>query len=304
VGVDESDLVPPTKAFHSLTTKESVAWSAATLRRLTAALGPLTADIDQLTKAQAAENARIDQQTAVLKAAHPNDIEAIRKDGQAALIAGRNEGTLAGFLKLFKLDRDVARMEAVSGSLAGTDLDRVARAVATVQVHGNALHTGLVASMPDKVVHISLRDQRVWAYDHGKAVFDTVVTTGKPELQTDIGPMSVLWKASPWTMQSPWPKGSPYWYPDSKVRKVLWFHNSGEGLHDAPWRTWFGPGSDIGDGTHGCVNMPGTTVDFLYDWAPIGTPVIVTPGDGSPTAEQLKKNSVEGPNASTAVHGS
>src|SRR5438132_823126 len=88
--------------------------------------------------------------------------------------------------------------------------------------------------------------------------------------------------SSPWTMHSPWPKGSPFWYPDSKVQMVMWF-NGGDGIHDASWRSRYGPGTNgphydpTGEdtGTHGCVNVPFRNMVWLWNWTPTGTPVIV-----------------------------
>jgi lipoprotein-anchoring transpeptidase ErfK/SrfK len=76
-------------------------------------------------------------------------------------------------------------------------------------------------------------------------------------------------------MVSPWPVGSPYWYPNSYINFGMEFIGGGYYLHDASWRTWYGPGSNIYNGTHGCVNVPYSPMSFLYGWAPIGTTVIV-----------------------------
>jgi hypothetical protein len=61
--------------------------------------------------------------------------------------------------------------------------------------------------------------------------------------------------------------------------------DGGEGLHDASWRSNFGPGSDLAPtdlgngntilGTHGCVNLPLDAAQFIWNWAPIGTTVVV-----------------------------
>jgi lipoprotein-anchoring transpeptidase ErfK/SrfK len=61
------------------------------------------------------------------------------------------------------------------------------------------------------------------------------------------------------------------------------FQSDGYFIHDAPWRSVFGPGSNsqLGTpgsnytGTHGCINVPGNIAQELYAWAPIGTTVIV-----------------------------
>lgn len=308
IGVAAADLAPLQKIVDDAVGKEAGAVTPGDLRKLVAAIAPATAQAADLGKAQAAENATIDQRAVALKAAHPNDIAGIRNDGQVALVASRNDGTLAGWLKLHQLDAAVARVEAASGALAGADLDQVARAAATIIVRNDSFHTKLTAAMPDKVIEVSITDQHLWAYEHGKKVFETLVTTGRPQLPTDTGPMSVLSKSSPWKMHSPWPRGSQWWYPDTVVRKVVWFTATGEGMHDAIWEpdSRYGPGSQNIQSlaSHGCIHLPGTTVDWMYDWAPVGIPMIVIPGDGTPTAEQLKHDTIDTPAGQTAPHGS
>ena len=47
-------------------------------------------------------------------------------------------------------------------------------------------------------------------------------------------------------MVSPWPKGSPFWYPTGTVTWVMEFDVGGYFLHDASWEpnSMFGPGSE------------------------------------------------------------
>ena len=47
------------------------------------------------------------------------------------------------------------------------------------------------------------------------------------------------------------------------------------GLHDAPWRGYFGGNIYQGSGSHGCVNMPPYYAAQLYDMIDIGTLVFV-----------------------------
>jgi lipoprotein-anchoring transpeptidase ErfK/SrfK len=106
-----------------------------------------------------------------------------------------------------------------------------------------------------------------------------------------MGPMKVLRKDSPWKMHSPWPKGSPYWYPDAVVQWTAFFTVSGEAFHDAYWQpdSTLGPGSQFQSWTrsHGCVHLPYAQAHWMYDWADEGTPVDVYPGDGTPVTNQL-----------------
>ena len=47
------------------------------------------------------------------------------------------------------------------------------------------------------------------------------------------------------------------------------------GMHDASWRSSFGGTIYQGNGSHGCINMPGWAAQSLYYNAPIGTLVRV-----------------------------
>jgi hypothetical protein len=73
------------------------------------------------------------------------------------------------------------------------------------------------------------------------------------------------------------------------VEKVVWFTNTGEGLHDGSWQPCcWGPGSQYGAyASHGCIHVPIETERFLFNWSSIGTPVIMYPGDGQPLDKQL-----------------
>lgn len=57
-------------------------------------------------------------------------------------------------------------------------------------------------------------------------------------------------------------------------------------LHDSWWHTVYGPGTNGWHydpkygwqwGTHGCVAMPFSAAQWLYNWAPIGTTVVIEP---------------------------
>ena len=128
------------------------------------------------------------------------------------------------------------------------------------------------AVTPGKVIVISLSCQQLTAYQDGTPVYNTVVTTGRPALPTPPGQYSVLYKRSPFQMVSDWPRSSPYWYPPSWVQYTLWFRSGGYAIHDAPWRSVYGPGTEA-NGSHGCVNTPLATMTPLYSWADVGTPV-------------------------------
>ena len=134
-----------------------------------------------------------------------------------------------------------------------------------------------------KHITISLARQRLRAWEGNRVVLVTPVTTGNPALRTPTGYFAIFAKYSPYTMVSPWPYGSPFWYPTSSMSFAMEFAR-GYFIHDAPWRSVFGPGSNGPGqpgtnygGTHGCVNVPYLAERFLYYWAPLGTPVHIVP---------------------------
>jgi lipoprotein-anchoring transpeptidase ErfK/SrfK len=126
-----------------------------------------------------------------------------------------------------------------------------------------------------KVIVVSIAQQRLTAYQNGVVVLTSVVATGQPALPTPTGTFHVMSKAAPYKFVSPWPKGDQYWYPTEWVSYAMLFADDGYFLHDAPWRTVWGPGANVTRGSHGCINVPTATMASLYGWATVGTTVIV-----------------------------
>jgi hypothetical protein len=135
-----------------------------------------------------------------------------------------------------------------------------------------------------KRIIVVLSQETLYAVQGDRVVVKTYVTTGNRELPTPTGTYHILARYHPYEMISPWPPGSPYYYAPSWMEYAMLFRNGGYFLHDAPWRSVFGPGSNSGTqpgtnygGTHGCVNIPSGPMTTLWGWAPIGTEVDVVP---------------------------
>jgi hypothetical protein len=124
---------------------------------------------------------------------------------------------------------------------------------------------------------VNLGAQHLWAYEGDSLLLDTDVATGRPALPTPPGDYHIFFKSSPYVMHSPWPYGSPYWYPDVWMNYAMEFRSGGYFLHDAPWRTHYGPGTNLWDGTHGCVNVPLAPMARLYAWAQLDDEVLIQP---------------------------
>jgi len=259
--------------------------NATTVRAFRAVNSELKAPLSKLSLIvadQETANKLVGEYAAQAAAKDHGDAGLARAGANAALAQVRADLQTARIFQMDVaiVDVHVQKLATQLGSTATVaDLEQVN---AGLTVQDKVLQTAMSQNLPEKAITISLKEQVIRAYSHGQQVFWTYVTTGRPGLETDAGSFKVYWKVSPWTMHSPWPKGSPYWYPDSKVQMVMWF-NGGDGIHDASWRSRYGPGTNgphydpTGEdtGTHGCVNVPWSNMVWLWNWTPTGTPVIV-----------------------------
>lgn len=144
------------------------------------------------------------------------------------------------------------------------------------------VQTGL--TITNKVIVVTLANESLRALDGDQLFLTTPVTSGGQELPTRKGQFEIEYKAAPFVFHSPYPRGSRFWYPDTPATYAMLFDPAeGNFIHDAPWRTVFGPGTDgpgtpgysIYAGSHGCVELPTSNMSRLFAWTPPGTPVIV-----------------------------
>ena len=119
---------------------------------------------------------------------------------------------------------------------------------------------------------VSLGAQRLWSYEGEKMVLTTLVSTGTAETQevaTPIGHWQILVKMPMETMTGTI-DGKPYEVDD--VPYVMYFTNEGHALHGTYWHNNFGTPM-----SHGCVNLPMDVAEWMFRWAPEGTPVTIIP---------------------------
>jgi len=72
--------------------------------------------------------------------------------------------------------------------------------------------------------------------------------------------------------------------------------NGGVGLHDASWRSTFGGKIYVTGGSHGCINLPRSAAETIYNNISAGTPVLVYNQDGSvtgPITEEAKADQAD-----------
>ncbi|MFM2430263.1 MAG: hypothetical protein RLZZ511_1476 [Cyanobacteriota bacterium] len=111
-------------------------------------------------------------------------------------------------------------------------------------------------------LEVNLTTQRVIAWEGKTWVDAMIVSTGKAETPTVTGVFDVYVKYPVARMQ-----GDDYDIPD--VPHVMYFHR-GYGFHGAYWHKRFGTPV-----SHGCVNLAPNKARWLYNFASVGTPVVV-----------------------------
>ncbi|PFJ17681.1 hypothetical protein COD67_14590 [Bacillus cereus] len=126
----------------------------------------------------------------------------------------------------------------------------------------------------DTYAEVSIAEQKIWIYKDGKLAVTTNVVTGKHSTSEDTSPgvWYILYKRSPYTL-----KGSAVGKTDYSVKVDYWapFTNSGQGFHDASWRTNWANNAYLTRGSGGCVNLPPSIAKNVYDNLSTYEPVIV-----------------------------
>jgi lipoprotein-anchoring transpeptidase ErfK/SrfK len=98
-------------------------------------------------------------------------------------------------------------------------------------------------------------------------VLSTLVSTGRPGFDTPTGLFFINSKLPIQDMEGV--LGGEY-YNVPNVPDVMYFTDVGHAIHGAYWHNNFGQVM-----SHGCINLPLGTSTWLYEWTPIGTPVLI-----------------------------
>ena len=301
IGAADGELQPLQQRLSTAAADQGGAKNVRDYRSVTKEAQGILADATTLFTQTQQENQVIQQAAQQLVAQNGGNLGAIQQAGTQALTGGRNDASIAAYmnrLSSFKGYAGIqslgARLEKYAAIIGSGDLSTAARGTAGVQRYAGQIHAAVFGALPAKVVIISFQSQHLWAFQNGQVAMETAVTTGVRGVTTygtDFGAMKVLHKDHPWKMHSPFPKGTPYWYPDTVVQYATFFTNSGESIHDANWESdaQLGPGSQYDPSTrsHGCVHVPFNDAVWMYNFADVGMPVVVYPADGSPVANQL-----------------
>lgn len=120
----------------------------------------------------------------------------------------------------------------------------------------------------DKLITVDTSKQMLYAWEGGHIVYQTPVSTGLPLSPTVKGSFRIYLK---YANQAHMIGYSPYkgWYNLPNVPNVMYFYQ-GYSIHGAYWHKNFGHPM-----SNGCVNTPLPAAQWLFNFAPIGTRVVV-----------------------------
>lgn len=122
----------------------------------------------------------------------------------------------------------------------------------------------------DKRIVVDRSEQMLYAYDGEKLFMKQPTSTGVELTPTPHGEFKVYKKMPTRYMQGPIPEVTDEYYDLPGVPWNLYFTKLGGAIHGAYWHDEFGQPR-----SHGCVNLPPEEAQKLYEWADLGTPVIV-----------------------------
>jgi lipoprotein-anchoring transpeptidase ErfK/SrfK len=117
-----------------------------------------------------------------------------------------------------------------------------------------------------KWIEVDLSKQQLTMWLGSTVVLQTLISSGRAATPTEVGEFAIYSK-TPMTTMTGTILGEYYYVPD--IPWVSYF-DSGEAFHGTYWHHNFGHPM-----SHGCINMTIADAKTLYDFAPIGTKVIV-----------------------------
>jgi len=163
---------------------------------------------------------------------------------------------------------DVLNKNAVASAVS-KDLLKGSGFTATLPVSYQSFKT-ITAGDYAKWIEVDLTSKRMYSYEHATLVQTNLVSAGAPSTPTVTGQYAIYAKYDQQDMRGSNVDGSKYFQPH--VRWINYFYKD-YAIHGNYWR----PLSYFGNinSSHGCVGLVDSEAAWIYNWAPVGTPVIV-----------------------------
>lgn len=142
--------------------------------------------------------------------------------------------------------------------------------VTVVEAEGTRVVSSTTPSTTKSIV-VDRSAQMLYAYDGDNLFMSATTSTGLDSTPTPRGVFSVYKKTPSRYMQGPLPNiNSDQYYDLPGVPWNLYFTEGGAVIHGAYWHDKFGTKY-----SHGCVNLSPEIARIVYEWAELGTVVIV-----------------------------
>lgn len=154
--------------------------------------------------------------------------------------------------------------------------------IPTYVVPYKTVYENVIVANWSKYIEVNIATQTMTAYlQGGQVVASWKITTGRSGWNTPTGTFLIQRKAGANAAGVCMPN-PPSTTKLCGINYVSYFTSQGHAIHEAWWRTndtstwnYFGNPSYLANGSHGCVNAALDVAKFIYDWAPLGTPVII-----------------------------
>jgi hypothetical protein len=122
----------------------------------------------------------------------------------------------------------------------------------------------------NKKIVVDRSEQTLTAYEGSDVFMEQSISTGLSDTPTPRGTFRIFRKVPSRYMQGPTPGISSQFFDLPGVPFTMYFNEDGAAIHGAYWHNKFGT-----PWSHGCINVPVDKAEALYDWADLGTVVVV-----------------------------
>jgi lipoprotein-anchoring transpeptidase ErfK/SrfK len=119
-----------------------------------------------------------------------------------------------------------------------------------------------------KEIHVYIEEQVLVAYEDGEEVYSFDIVTGRDGKETTAGKYKVFRKHEKYTSKT-YGSEMPY---------TMFFTEDGKAIHGtqmATLRSYLHSYLTESVGSQGCIGLTDDNARALFEWAPMGTPVVV-----------------------------
>lgn len=180
---------------------------------------------------------------------------------QAEIVAFHPDGTRAAFQSVYVFEELFRGGVYMDVGQLDSDLAFELIVAPNIQRQNGDLTKG------EKYVEVDLSEQTTTLWENGYIIQQFLISSGLAPRYTPTGETKINYK-KPLINYDGAIFGESYFFGNTPWN--LQFRSGGYFFHTAYWHNDFGRPK-----SHGCINMREPNARFLYDWAPIGTTVIV-----------------------------